>query len=117
MFEGSEGPERAAGGRYEQRQTRQVLSAFFCHFFAQSCAAAPTWQQRIDGDRRCRWAAPFIPGHIVQLRTAGRADSGRVEPRTLKVANWPTPGPSPRLGHTRDADVVQHGMALRPERP
>ena len=52
MLEGSEGPERAAGGRHEQRQTRQVLSAFFSHFFAESCTAAATWQQRIGGDRR-----------------------------------------------------------------
>ena len=44
MFAGSEGPELAAGGRYEGRQTRQALSVFFWHFLAESCAAAPTWQ-------------------------------------------------------------------------
>ena len=33
MFEGSEGPERAVAGRYEGRQTGQVPSALFWHFF------------------------------------------------------------------------------------
>ena len=33
MFEGSEGSERAVAGRYEGRQTRQVLANFFWHFF------------------------------------------------------------------------------------
>ena len=45
---------------------------------------------------------PPIPGHIVQLRTAGRVDSGRVEPRPLKVAIWPTPG--------RHRGSATHGM-------
>ena len=32
MFEGSQGPERAVAGRYGQRQTGQVLIAFFALF-------------------------------------------------------------------------------------
>ena len=64
MFAGSEGPERAVAGRYERRQTRQVLRALFWLFFG-TCTVAPMWQQRIGGDRRCGRAAtcPFLdPG-------------------------------------------------------
>ena len=58
MFEGSEGPERAARGRYEQRQTRQVLSELF-GTIRTILQRGATWQQRIGGD-------PLIPGHVVQ---------------------------------------------------
>ena len=78
MFEGSEGPQGAAGGRHEQRQTRQVLSAFFfCrilriqHRGADMAAmqSAETGALRVGGN-------PPIPGHYVQL----------TNPRTLKAA-------------------------------
>ena len=51
------GGEAGRGGRYERRQTRQVLSALFWHFSHRSCTAAPKRQQRIGEDRRCGWAA------------------------------------------------------------
>ena len=85
MFAGSEGPERAVAGRYEGRQTRQVPSALFWHFF-HSCRVQPSgagrrWgserqrraplgsacrhrrgRHRLGADRRCGWAAtcPFL---------------------------------------------------------
>ena len=50
---------------------------------------------------------PLIPGHIVQ----------RTSQRTLKTANWQAPGPSPPLGHTRDADGSAWDGPDRPARP
>ena len=93
MFAGSEGPERASAGRYERRQTRQVLSAIFLALSAESCCescpAAPRRPQRIGGDRRCGRRQPV---HFWTFRTAN-------EPRILKAAIWQAPGPSPPLGH------------------
>ncbi len=103
MFEGSEGPERATGGRYEQRQTRQVLSALFWHFFWQN--PAPWRRSGSNASAETGVAGRRRRAHSWTHRTA----SG---PRTLNAAIWPAPGPSPRLGHPRDADVVQHGMVL-----
>ena len=107
MFEGSEGPKRAAGGRYERRQTRQVLSALFLapirRILHRGADVAATHRWTVGGDRRCGWWLPPIPGHVVQRR------SHTPEGGDLAGA---ASGPSPKLGHTRDAEVVQHGMVL-----
>ena len=109
--------ERGRKGRNVRQRTVtsgakpvKCLANFFWHTFAESCTAAPTWQQRIGGDRRCGWRQP---ARSWTPRTAN-------EPRTLKAAIWQAPGPSPPLAHylpehpspTRDSDVAQHGMAL-----
>ena len=90
MFEGSEGPARVVAGRYERRQTRQLLSALFLALFAESCTAAPTWQQRNGGDRRSDGRRP---AHFWTHRTVN-------EPRHPE-------GGDLAGAATRDAGVVQ----------
>ena len=77
MFEGSEGPGRAAGGRYERRQTRQVLSALF-FTYSQNLHCGAMWQQRNGGDRRCGWAAThsFLDTSYSERTPEGRELAG-----------------------------------------
>ena len=72
MFEGSERPERAVPGRYEGRQTRQVPSALFCHFFtfSESSTAAPGAAGGASARTRCR------KGSACRARAAGGARAG-----------------------------------------
>ena len=70
MFEGSEGPERAAEGRHEQRQTRQVLSAFLALF---SQNPAPRRRRGSNGSAETGVAGGRLPAHSWTPRTANEA--------------------------------------------
>ena len=102
MFAGSEGPERAAGGRHERRQTRQVLSALFLapvrRMLHRRTGVAAT---HIGGEpARCEWAA-----------TRSFLDTSyRERTRHLKAATWQAPGPSPPLGHSCPNIPCPHGI-------
>ena len=109
MFAGSEGPERAVAGRYEGRQTRQVPSALFWHFF-HSCRVQPSgagrrWgserqrraplgsacrhrrgRHRLGADRRCGWAAtcPFLDTSYSKRTNAPERPTGDARAANLR---------------------------------
>ena len=98
MFEGSEGPERAAGGRYEWRQTRQVLSALFLALLQNP---APWCRGGSNAEEKTGDAGGRQPAHSWTSRTANEH---------LKAVIWQAPGPSPPLGHYPPEHSCPHGM-------
>ncbi len=114
MFEGSEGPERAAEGRHEGRQTRQVLSALFA-FFCRILHRGADMASNASADRRCRWAATrsFLDTSSWTYRTAN--GTKRAVPRSMRGPGR-RPHRTPRRG-VAGAQGARHGSARGPAPP